>query len=64
MSLANLKSKFITLKHKVEKLELDFKELNKRYDKVMQERKYLDDKFENITSEVKKHSEWSNLVLE
>ena len=29
----------------------------------MQERKYLDDKFENITTEVKKHSEWSNLVL-
>ena len=34
MSLANLKSKYITLKHKVEKLEGDFKELNKKYDKV------------------------------
>ena len=34
MSLANLKSKYITLRHKVEKLELDFKELNKKYEKV------------------------------
>lgn len=45
MSLQNLKSKLITIKEKIMKLENDSKDLDIKYDKVVKEKKYLTEKF-------------------
>ncbi|KRX02737.1 hypothetical protein PPERSA_02227 [Pseudocohnilembus persalinus] len=63
MSLQNLKSKLVTLKEKIVKLQKDSVTLDEQYTKVLQEKKDLEEKFENITLEVKKDAETSNRVL-
>ena len=52
MSLSNLKCKLITLKDKIHKLEVDAKELDINYEKVVKEKTELEEKFEKITVEV------------
>ena len=63
MSLSNLKSKLITLKDKIHKLEIDSKDLDANYEKVVKEKNELEDKFEKITIEVKKSAEIKNIIL-
>jgi len=63
MSLSNLKSKLITLKDKIHKLEVDSKDLDANYEKVVKEKNELEDKFEKITIEVKKSAEIKNIIL-
>jgi predicted nuclease with TOPRIM domain len=63
MSLQNYKSKFATLKERVIKLEKEFADLSVKYDKVMIDKKTLNSKFDALTKEVKKHAEMHNVVL-
>ncbi|EAS01688.1 growth-arrest-specific microtubule-binding protein (macronuclear) [Tetrahymena thermophila SB210] len=63
MSLQNLKSKAITLKDKITKLERDGKDLDEKYEKVVREKQELEKKFEDITQEVKKNADLNNNVL-
>ncbi|KAL4463071.1 hypothetical protein ABPG74_007072 [Tetrahymena malaccensis] len=63
MSLQNLKSKAITLKDKINKLERDGKDLDEKYEKVVREKQELERKFEDITNEVKKNADLNNNVL-
>lgn len=63
MSRSNLKSKLITLRDKIHKLEIDSKELDQNYDKVVKEKTDLEEKFEKITIEVKKSAEIKNIIL-
>jgi len=57
MSLQNLKSMMINLKDKIHKLEIDARELDVQYSKVVKEKSDLEEKFEKITMEVKKNAE-------
>ncbi len=63
MSLSNLKSKLITLRDKIHKLEIDSKDLDTNYEKVVKEKTDLEEKFEKITIEVKKSAEINNIIL-
>jgi predicted nucleic acid-binding Zn-ribbon protein len=57
MSLQNLKSRLVTLRDKIHKLEMDARELDIEYARVIKEKTDLEEKFEKITLEVKKHTE-------
>jgi predicted nuclease with TOPRIM domain len=63
MSRENYKSKLITIKEKVIKIEKEFAELSDKYDRVVLDRKDLKNKFDKLTGEVKKHAEMYNVVL-
>lgn len=63
MSLSNLQSKLITLTEKIDILTKDGDDLNFRYDRVLKEKTELEDKFEKITFEVKKHADLQNMIL-
>jgi len=56
MSLSNLKSKLITLRDKIRRLEDDGETLNTKFDVVVGDKKNLEDKYEKITEEVKKNA--------
>lgn len=57
MSLSNLKSKLITLRDKIRRLEDDGETLNTKFDVVVGDKKNLEDKYEKITEEVKKNAQ-------
>lgn len=63
MSYSNLQSKLINLTEKIDILTKDSDDLNYRYDKVLKEKTELEDKFEKITQEVKKHADLQNMIL-
>jgi len=63
MSYENLRSKLITLTEKIDILTKESDDLNFRYDKVMKEKTELEEKFEKITLEVKKHADLQNMIL-
>lgn len=63
MSRENYKSKLITIREKVIKLEKEFAELSEKYDRVVGDKKDLKNKFDKLTGEVKKHAEIHNVVL-
>lgn len=63
MSLMNLKSMQLNLREKIHKLEIDSKDLNEQYGKVLKEKTDLEEKFEKITKEVKKNAEIENVIL-
>jgi hypothetical protein len=63
MSYSNLQSKLINLTEKIDVLTKDSEDLNYRYDKVLKEKTELENKFERITLEVKKHADLQNMIL-
>lgn len=63
MSRENYKSKLISIKDKVIRLDKEFVQLTEKYDKVVLDKKDLKNKFEKLSSEVKKHAELHNVVL-
>jgi len=63
MSLFNLKTKLTTLRDKISKLRRDRDDLDERYAKVEEEKRSLEDKFDQITNEIKTHSEAQNMIL-
>jgi len=63
MSLDNLRIKFKTLKDKIIKTEREQDIIDARYEQVIKEKKELEDRFENIASEVKNRSDAKNVVL-
>ena len=56
MSRENYKSKLISIKDKVIRLDKEFSQLSEKYDKVVLDKKDLKNKFEKLSSEVKKHA--------
>ena len=63
MSLANLKLKITSLRDRIRKLEREQEEIDARFGRVLQEKKGLEHRFENITMEVKAHAELKNDLL-
>ena len=63
MSRENYKSKLITIKEKVVRVDKEFNELSEKYEKVVVERKDLKNKFDKLTNEVRKHATQHNEVL-
>mmetsp|Transcript_28687 Transcript_28687/g.33127 ORF Transcript_28687/g.33127 Transcript_28687/m.33127 type:complete len:468 (+) Transcript_28687:32-1435(+) len=63
MSLANLKTKYITLRDKIAKLTKERDDLFARFAKVKQEKDELEMRFDRITEEVKEHAEIKNVIL-
>jgi len=63
MSLANLKIKIMSLRDRIRKLEREQEEIDKKYASILQEKKTLEDRFEDITNEVKTHAEVKNELL-
>jgi hypothetical protein len=63
MSLSNLESKLANLTDKILILTKDGDDLNVRYERVSKEKGDLEEKFERVTVEVKKHADLQNIIL-
>ena len=63
MSRENYKSKLVTIREKVIKIEKEFAELGDKHEQVVMNRKDLNNKFDKLAAEVKRHAEMDNVVL-